>query len=75
MQRKGTEPDPERCKAVRQVTISNEALPFFKSIRQGGEVQQVQQRGNFRHPRERGQEWPEPSKTQPGHSHPEQAFF
>jgi ATP-dependent exoDNAse (exonuclease V) alpha subunit len=45
MQRKGTEPDPERCKAVRQVTISNEALPFFKSIRQGGEVQQVQQRG------------------------------
>ena len=45
MQRKGVEPDPERFKVVRQVKISNEALPFFKAIRQGGEVHQVQQRG------------------------------
>ncbi|MGD1089296.1 MAG: MobQ family relaxase [Verrucomicrobiota bacterium] len=43
MQRKGVE--TERGKVVRQTKIWNEALPFFKSIRQDGEVQQVQQRG------------------------------
>jgi ATP-dependent exoDNAse (exonuclease V) alpha subunit len=45
MQRKGAVPDPERFKVVRQTKIWNEALPFFKSIRQHGEVQQVQERG------------------------------
>jgi ATP-dependent exoDNAse (exonuclease V) alpha subunit len=43
MQRKGME--TEKVKVVRQTKISNEALPFFKAIRQRGEVNQVRQHG------------------------------
>ncbi len=45
MKRKGTLLDPERFQIVRKIKIANEALPFFKSIRQRGEVKQVKQRG------------------------------
>ncbi len=43
MQRKGV--DTENVRVVRHTKISNEALPFFKAIRQRGEVAQVSQRG------------------------------
>jgi ATP-dependent exoDNAse (exonuclease V) alpha subunit len=45
MKRKGTLLDPERFKLVRKIKMANEALPFFKNIRQRGEVKQVHQRG------------------------------
>ena len=45
MKRKGVEADPERVRAVRQIKIWNEALPFFKAIRAQGEVKQIKQRG------------------------------
>lgn len=45
MKRKGTLLDPERFRLVRKIKMANEALPFFKNIRQRGEVKQVHQRG------------------------------
>jgi ATP-dependent exoDNAse (exonuclease V) alpha subunit len=45
MKRKGLLDDPERFKLVRQVKMWNEAHPFFKSIKQRGEVKQVKQHG------------------------------
>src|SRR5581483_8015778 len=45
MKRKGLLSDPERFKVVRRIKIWNEAMPFFKAIRQHGEVQQVRQHG------------------------------
>ncbi len=40
MQRKGTEPDPQRCQEVRHVKLMNEVRPLMKSVRSQGEVAQ-----------------------------------
>lgn len=45
MKRKGLLSDPERFKVVRRIKIWNEAMPFFKAIRQQGHVQQIKQHG------------------------------
>ena len=45
MKRKGTLLDPERFQLVRKIKMANEALPFFKNIRQRGEVKQIKQHG------------------------------
>jgi len=45
MKRKGIVDDPEQFKAARRVKMRNEAMHFFKSIKQRGEVKQIKQRG------------------------------
>jgi ATP-dependent exoDNAse (exonuclease V) alpha subunit len=45
MKRKGLLDDPERFKLIRKIKIANEAQPFFKAIRQRGEVKQIKQHG------------------------------